>query len=232
VIKQALGQTTGKVFLVDSAIAITVCTLAVETACIRLLFAMARDGRLPFGRQIARVAGRSKVPIIPALVVGILALALLAINVGNQSAFLALINVAIIMFYLAYLGITAPLLVRRLRGQWPRPEHGRYFSLGRWGVVVNAFAVLYGLLVAVNIAWPRSAIYDSLAGTKDAAGKVIPAHWYWRWIAELFIGAVIVIGALYYVSVYRRKPIEVIESHRADAQFDLRTPAALGEMAP
>ena len=47
IIKQALGNTTGNVFLIDSAIAITVCTLAVCTACIRMLFSMARDGRLP-----------------------------------------------------------------------------------------------------------------------------------------------------------------------------------------
>ena len=58
IIKQALGNTIGNVFLIDSAIAITVCTLAVMAACIRLLFAMARDGRLPFGTQIARVSGR------------------------------------------------------------------------------------------------------------------------------------------------------------------------------
>ena|SRR5665213_2221821 len=225
IIKQALGATTGKVFLVDAALAISVCTLAVETACIRLLFAMARDGRLPFGNQIARVSGRSKVPVVPALVVGILALALLAVNVGNQSAFLALTSVAIVMFYLAYLGITAPLLAKRLRGSWPKPDHGDYFSLGRWGVVVNGFAVVYGFVVAVNIAWPRSQVYDSLA----TAGH---GHWYWQWIAVIFIGAVILIGALYYFAVYSKKPIEVIEAHRADPQFDLRTPVGLGEMAP
>ncbi|MBV9047458.1 MAG: amino acid permease, partial [Solirubrobacterales bacterium] len=41
IVKQALGNTAGDVFLYDSAIAITVCTLAVCAACIRMLFAMA-----------------------------------------------------------------------------------------------------------------------------------------------------------------------------------------------
>ncbi len=63
--------------------------------------------------------------------------------------------IAIIMFYLAYLGVTAPMLVRRIRGTWPRPDHGPYFSLGRWGLPVNIVAVVYGTLVAINIAWPR-----------------------------------------------------------------------------
>ena len=156
IVKQALGSTVGNIFLIDSAIAITVCCLAVHTSCIRMMFAMARDGRLPFGPQVARVSGRGKVPIVPALVVGILAIVLLAINIGNQSAFLALTSVAIIMFYLAYLCVTGPLLLRRLRGKWPTPEHGTYFSLGRWGMLVNVFAVVYGAIVAFNIAWPRN----------------------------------------------------------------------------
>ena len=141
VIKGAFGNTTGNVFLADTALAIFVCCLAVQTATIRMLFSMARDNKLPFGSQVARVSGRRKVPVVPALVTGILAIALLAINVGNQGAFLVITGIAIIMFYIAYLGVTAPMLVRRLRGQWPKPDHGPYFSLGRWGLPVNILAV-------------------------------------------------------------------------------------------
>jgi urea carboxylase system permease len=236
IIKQALGNTTGNVFLIDSAIAISVCTLAVMAACIRLLFAMARDGRLPFGPQIAHVSGRRRVPVVPALVVGILALAILGVNIGNQSAFVALTSVAIVMFYIAYLGVTGGMLLRRLRGTWPKPDHGPYFSLGRFGLLVNAFAVTYGAIVAVNIAWPRAAVYDALAGTKDASGHVIASHWYWQYIAVLFIGLVVVIGSIYYLTVYRRKPIEVLAEHRAAAtgpsgDFSISQPA-LGDVAP
>src|ERR1700728_3346004 len=124
IVKQALGNTTGNIFLIDSAIAITVCTLAVCTACIRMLFSMARDGRLPGGASLARVSGRAKVPIVPALFVGVCSLALLAVNLANQSAFLTLTSVAIIMFYLPYLAVTGGMLVARLRGRWPRPETG------------------------------------------------------------------------------------------------------------
>ncbi len=231
IIKQALGNTVGNVFLVDAAIAISVCTLAVMASCIRLLFAMARDGRLPFGTHIARVSGRRRVPVVPALVVGVLALAILGVNYGNQSAFLALTSVAIVMFYIAYLGVTGGMLIKRLRGQWPRPDHGPYFSLGRYGLFVNAVAVLYGLVVAVNIAWPRSAVYDSLGGTKDSAGHIIPTHWYWQYIALLFIGIVVAIGSVYYFLVYNKKPLSVLAEHRAEVP-SLGPEPALGEMAP
>jgi urea carboxylase system permease len=219
IVKQALGNTTGNIFLIDSAIAITVCCLAVHTACIRMMFAMARDGRLPFGPQVARVSGRGKVPIVPAIVVGVLTIALLAVNIGNQSAFLALISVAIIMFYLAYLCVTGPMLLRRLRGTWPKPDHGPYFSLGRWGLLVNAFAVVYGALVAINIAWPRTAVYNAIG----------PHHWYFQWAAFVFIGLVFLLGAFYYFVVHNRRPIQVLAEHRA--QMDLAEPP-LAEMAP
>ena len=71
-------------------------------------------------------------------------------NIANQQAFTALIGVAIIMFYIPYLGVTAPLLRARIRGEWPRPEHGPYFNLRRWGLPVNAFAVVYGVLTLVS----------------------------------------------------------------------------------
>lgn len=205
IVKQVLGSTTGDVFLACSAVAILVCCLAVQTACIRMLFAMARDGRLPFGPQIARVSGRARVPVVPALLTGFLTLALLALNVGNQSVFLTLTSVAIIMFYLAYLGVTLPMLIKRIRGEWPRPEHGEYFSMGRFGLPVNLFAVAYGALVAINIAWPRREVYNAIGAH----------HWYLQWGAVLFIGAVVIVGAIYYVTVYSRKPMEVLAEHRA-----------------
>jgi urea carboxylase system permease len=218
IIKQALGNTTGNVFLIDSAIAITVCTLAVCTACIRMLFSMARDGRLPAGSHLARVSGRARVPIIPALFVGFCSLALLGINLANQSAFLTLTSVAIIMFYLPYLAVTGSMLRRRLRGEWPRPEHGPYFNLGRWGLPVNIFAVVYGTLVAFEIAWPRSVVY----GTK----------WYFRFGAYEFIGASFIVGCLYYFLVQTRKPPEVLAEHRAEVPVLAGEHTPLGEMAP
>jgi urea carboxylase system permease len=219
IIKQALGNTTGNVFLIDSAIAITVCTLAVCTACIRMLFSMARDGRLPFGRHIARVSGTRRVPIVPALFVGLMSLILLAVNIANQSAFLTLTSVAIIMFYLPYLGVTGSMLRKRLRGEWPRPEHGPYFNMGRWGLLVNIFAVVYGTVIAFEIAWPRAVVY----GTK----------WYFRFGAYEFIGASFIIGCLYYFLVQRHKTDAVLTEHRADIPDpNLVEPELLGEMAP
>ena len=180
VMKQAFGNTVGNIFLADCAIAIFVCCLAVQTATIRMMFSMARDNRLPAGSAVARVSGRRKVPIVPALVTGVLTLVLLAINIGNQSAFLVLTSLAIIMFYIAVPRGDGP-DARQAPARPVAEARSRPVLLARaaGGCWSTSLAVVYGALVAINIAWPRNAIYNAL-GTP---------HWYWQWSPFLFVGA-------------------------------------------
>lgn len=182
-LKSTLGEGLGDAFLICSAIAITVCCLAVQTAAIRMSWAMARDGRLPFSRAMAKVSPRSKTPVLPALLTGGLTVVVLLINLGNQRAFFILTSTAIVLFYIPYLMVTGPMLVRRLRGHWPTPEHGPYFKLGRWGTLVNLVAVLYGAAMTVNLIWPRPEVYGS-------------DHWYFQWGAVIVTGLIVVIGAI------------------------------------
>jgi hypothetical protein len=100
--------------------------------------------------------------------------------------------------------VTGPLLLRRLRGEWPRKDHGPYFSLGRWGLLVNVVAVLYQTAVVINLAWPRPYIY----GTD---------HWYFQYGAFVFIGIIVAIGAAYFFTVHHGKLGEILAEHRAVA---------------
>jgi amino acid transporter len=168
---------------------------------------MARDGRLPFGSAVARVSGKSRTPIVPALVIGALTIVLLLVNIGNQRVFYVLTSVAIIMFYLAYMCVTGPLLLRRLRGEWPRKDHGPYFSMHGFGLIVNVVAVVYQTVVVINLAWPRPDIYGS-------------DHWYFQYGAFVFIGAIVAIGAAYFFTVHHGKLGEVLAEHRAVATPD------------
>ncbi|GAB2474969.1 amino acid permease [Jatrophihabitans fulvus] len=202
IVKYALGENLGDVFLACSVIAITVCALAVHTAGIRIMFTMARDGRLPFGSAVARVSGKSRTPIVPALVIGVLGVILLLVNIGNQSVFLVLTSIAIIMFYIAYMCVTVPMLLRRLRGDWPRNNHGPYFSMGRFGLPLNIVAVLFQTVVTVNLAWPRPDVYGS-------------EHWYFQYGAFVFIAVIVAIGGIYYATTQHGRTPEVVAEHRA-----------------
>jgi urea carboxylase system permease len=202
IIKYALGNSFGDVFLICSAVAITVCALAVHTSGIRIMFTMARDGRLPFGSAVARVSGRSKTPVVPAIVIGLLTILLLVINIGNQDVFLVLTSVAIILFYVAYMCVTWPMLFRRLKGEWPLPDAGPYFSMGKAGLLVNAVAVVYQTAVVINLAWPRPVVY----GNK---------HWYYQYGAFTFMALVLIVGGAYYFTSLHGKQSEVLAEHQA-----------------
>jgi urea carboxylase system permease len=203
-VKATFGSTIGNLFLIDSLIAITVCSLAVHAGGIRMIFTMGRDNRLPYASAIAKVHGKSKTPLVPSIVIGVITILLLVLNVGNQRAFFVLTSVAIIMFYIAYLCVTGPLLIARLRGKWPTPEHGPYFSLGRWGLVVNLLAVIFQVGLMINLAWPRPAVYGN-------------DKWYFQWGAFTFIGLIGGLGIIYYLAKLRGRPAAVLAEHRAEA---------------
>ncbi|MCU1656954.1 MAG: putative amino-acid permease, partial [Pseudonocardiales bacterium] len=183
VLTSRLGDTLGRVFLVDVAIAVSVCTLAIQTATTRMMFSMARDRVLPFSAPLAKVNARTGTPIRPAIVVGVLTVGLLYLNVHNAAVFLALSSVCIMLLYIAYLMVTAPLLLRRLKG-WPHDDRARLFSLGRWGIPVNVVAIVWGVFMAINLGWPRQ--------------KVFGTTWYLQYFPELFLGGAIVVGAAAY----------------------------------
>jgi hypothetical protein len=72
------------------------------------------------------------------------------------------------------------------------------FSLGRFGILVNALAVAYGLAMILNLGWPRPAVYDP-------AG----AHWYLHYFSLLFVGGTLVAGGLAYLR-YRTRASSLV----------------------
>lgn len=139
------------------------------------------------------------------MVCGLVAIGILLVNIKQPQIFSVVTSIAIIMIYVAYLLVTMPMLVRRLRGTW-QPAPGR-FSLGRFGLPVNIVAVLWGLGMTVNLLWPRAAVYNAAA----------PYHWYLRWGGVLFVGAVTVGGFAYYWFVQRHRT-GVLADHAAEKQ--------------
>jgi len=72
--------------------------------------------------------------------------------------------------------------------------------MGRWGMFVNIVAVLWGAGMALNLAWPREAVYG--------------APWYNTWGAFVYIGVILSLGLLWY-AVKGRHHIGTLASHAA-----------------
>jgi amino acid transporter len=209
------GSTVGKIFLLDAAVAIFVCCLAIHAMSVRILFAMGRDNNLPFGAKLASVSGSRRVPVVPAVLVGVFSLLVLAFNIYNRYAVEIIISLGIIFMYLAYLGVNVRLLQKRLAG-WPgnSPTNAPgLFRLGKWGVVTNCIAIVYGASMVVNLAWPRDYFYGTL--------------WYQKNGPILGVALVVLSGLALYFG-YQRHHSGVLDEHRADAGLT----AAIGEPPP
>jgi urea carboxylase system permease len=220
IIKEVLGLTVGRLFLVVVVFAITVCTLAVHTSAVRLMFAMARDNALPFARPLARVREETGAPIVPSAVIGALAAILLLVNVNLPHLIETMCSVAIVWANLSYLMVTLPLLRNRCRG-WPHCASSdepspsvalpstALFSLGRWGLPVNVIAVVWGILVVSNMSWPRIEIYG-----EDAWGRLS---------APLLTLGLLGSGWLYYTTV-QRSQVGIRPEHAAVDFVSLESP--------
>jgi urea carboxylase system permease len=197
IVLSVLGGTLGKMFLISVAVAITVCVIALEAAAIRMVFAMARDNRMPFAPKLAHVHPIRQTPTNASIAVGVIAILILVVMLTQQQIYLMLASVGVALIYCAYLLVTLPMLRHRLRGTWPLKDRSESdYSLGSWGVVVNVIAVVWGIAMAINLLWPRREVYNPEP----------PFHWYYAWSGILFLAAVTAGGLLYYRFQLRHRP--------------------------
>jgi urea carboxylase system permease len=175
--------------------AIFVCCLSILAATIRLCFGMARDNQLPGSAFLAKVSPRLHTPVWSCIAVACIA----AIPFWQYSGAGIIAIAATGMIYLSYFLGNIVIMRARLRG-WPKTRAP--FRLGRWGMLVNVVALVYGGAMLVNFAWPRAA---SNPKPKQTNGLLhlnfldgIPI----LWIVVVFIA---LIGAIYYLVVGRTK---------------------------
>jgi urea carboxylase system permease len=207
VVQERFGDVLGRLLLCCVAVAVFACTLACQTSGARMMYSMAREKALPGHAFLAKVSPRTGTPIITSIVVGAGAAISLLVNVNSTTIFTALASICIAMLYIAYLGVTLPLLVVRIRhvntDKFPAgyDEHGKpLFSLGRWGILVNAVAVVYQAIMAINLMWPRIFIYDLTPhGT-----------WWLQWSATLFVGLTLLLGAGYFIGRQLHTRIDLV----------------------
>jgi amino acid transporter len=134
----------------------------------------------------------------------VVAIAILVVNLGNAKIFLVVTSVSIVIVYIAYLLVTIPAMAQRRRHGWPE-DQGRtgWFFLGRSrGLLINGTAIGYGALMALNLIWPRSAIYGSGV---------------YAWGGVIFVAALGILGAVYYLWRQHGREHEVAAEHRTAA---------------
>jgi amino acid transporter len=205
------GVTLGELYLVVILVAVYVCTMAIQGATVRLMFSMGRDGRLPFGGTWGRVNHTFRTPANAAIAVGVLAAIPFFITGAGSAIYLAIGATGTI--YLAYILCNLGVLGARRRG-WP--HQGAWFSLGSWGTIINILAIVWGVVMVINIGiWTDESLFGvygndlrntwsnpfintflKFGGQTLEGLPAIP-------VFEALVGTIVLVGLIYYLAAQR-----------------------------
>jgi amino acid transporter len=183
-VKSVLGETTGSLFLCCVIFAITVCTLAVHSGAVRLMYAMGRDGYLPFSKSLSAVSLKTQTPVLATLICGLGAIIVLAVTIQFPNVFALVTSIAILWANLAYWIVVALQLKNRLVPARDDSDTTARFDLGKWGVPINILALVWSTFMVVNVSWPRTETYG--------------LEWYHQYSAWMYTAGLIVIGICIY----------------------------------
>ena len=210
------GITLGELYLFVILASVFVCTLAIQGAATRMMFSMSRDRHLPLGRLWGSVNKSFKTPANAAVAVGVLA-ALPILVVGPLGGFYMSIA-ATGLIYLSYFLCNLGVLMARRKG-WPHQP--AWFNLGRWGMLVNTLALIWGGAMIINIGiWQDKGLFGEFGG--DGRGFTNPAFSAFftpfglkfenlpPWPTfETIVGVILLTGALYYYFQVRGRAADV-----------------------
>jgi len=158
---------------------------------------MSRDNQLPISGVLSKVSPRLHTPVWSCIVIALLS----AIPFLKYSGAGIIAIAATGMIYLSYFLGNIVIMRARARG-WPRASAP--FRLGRWGMLVNIVALLYGGAMLVNFAWPRPASNPKPEQTSGLLSfglsflDKIPILW-------TVVVVIVLVGAIYYLIVGRTK---------------------------
>lgn len=199
VLRQSMSDVWITVILVVI-VALLICSNITYLAAVsRDLYAFSRDQGLPFSGWISAVDKKRSIPRNACLVTCICSVCLALIYLGSPVAFYAitsLLTVALLQCYCLSIGC---LLWRRIRHPETLPR--ARFSLGKFGIPINALAVTYALWAFFWSFWPQ--YYPVTAAT-------------FNWSSVIFV-AVLLVAVIYYIAVGRKRytgPVALVEGRK------------------
>jgi amino acid transporter len=147
IIGEVLSTALSTLYLLVVVASIFVCCMAILTSTIRLAFGMARDDQLPFSKVMSKVNPRLHTPVWTCVIIGSLS-AIPFIQFAGASTIAVGATASI---YFSYLLGNLAFARARMKG-WPKAKAP--FSLGKWGLVVNIIAVIWGAAMLLNFLTP------------------------------------------------------------------------------
>lgn len=184
-------------------------SVGIYASASRMLWSFSRDRGVPFSRHVARLSGRSSLPVTAVFATLGCSMVLVLITLGSTVAFSVLVSQVLAALYSSYLLSCSLLLWRRCTGViQPYSQEGTVLDAGRiyWGpwrvpeplgIVNNVFACLYVAFTLFWSFWPQDT-------------PTTPQNGNW---SPLMFGTILIFSTLYYVfraRHYFRGPIKEV----------------------
>ncbi|QPP07985.1 amino acid permease [Streptomyces bathyalis] len=177
VLFDALGEFGARMVMAVVLISFLSCTVSLQAAAGRLIYSYARD-KMVVGHKVLRSFSYARaVPHNALLVAAVIPTVIAFGSLISEDALTKIVSFAILGIYGSFQMVVLAALRARLKGWRPSGE----FQLGRWGMLVNAGALAYGIFAIINISWARNP----------------DQPWYENWIVLLCGGIVVGAGLLY-----------------------------------
>jgi amino acid transporter len=192
VLSQTLGGGGTKVALAVIVFAFMSAAMSVQAMATRLVYSYARDGMIVGSRFLSNLHPKFQMP--PGAV-AVTAIIPAAITFLPSATVARIVTFAVVGIYVGYASVTLAAIIGRARG-W---KASGAFTLGRWGMVVNVLALIYGVstMVVLSIKTPSTG-----PGFVD------------RWMVPISLAVVAACGLVYMLIARPREHI------RADARAD------------
>lgn len=165
ILSETLGENVKTAMLVVVSLAIFACGLVIMVTNSRLIYAMARDGRLPASKHLTKVPRTTGGPIWATVLGAAVSIAIVISFGQNADALGQLLGAATLMPALLYTGTVALYIFTRRKFT----HHPDDFQLGKWEIPVVTGAVVWLLLEVSIFIIPD----DFRAAQKYTAGSLV-----------------------------------------------------------
>ncbi|KAH7021801.1 amino acid permease 2 [Macrophomina phaseolina] len=168
-------------------------TVSYNLSTSRQTWSFARDKGVPFSTWIAKVDPKLEVPVNSVTVTTLITVLLSLINIGSDVAFNAIISLNVVSLMITYSCSIGCVLWRRI--YHPETLPNCRWSLGKWGVPVNAFGFLYSLHAFFWCFWPNATPTDAenfnWASVMFVAVAIFSTIYYYVWGRKAYKGPVV-----------------------------------------
>ncbi|RMY16402.1 hypothetical protein D0868_00336 [Hortaea werneckii] len=171
---EATGSKAGTVFMVMCIYFIIASSqFNILASVSRLAWAFAKDGGLPFSKQLSKVHPTLRIPVNAVLVTSTICLLINIIPVGSTTAFYALTSLSTLALYFSYCVPATLILIRKLENNFPPYGPWKIGGPAWVGLAVNVFGFAWGWYCVFSLCLPT--VMPVTAANMNWAGPILGA---------------------------------------------------------